>query len=138
MEEQVQKTNAGKVIGIIAFVISLIAFLISIIPIIGTFGIFIGVPAIILAVIALIITSKNKGKKGLIIAALIISFIANCVSGWQLYVGMNVIDEEIINTVDKVDTKSLEDELNGIMNESLDSLNGTVNKMQNGLDSLPE
>jgi len=143
MEDQVKKSNTGKVLGIIAFVISLIAILISIIPILGTFGIFIGIPAIILAIIALIITNKNKGKKGLIITALIISFIANSVSGWQLYYGMQAVSD--IENIDlnlkdslKVNLNSLEDELNNIENESMDSLNTTVNKMQNGLDSLPK
>ena len=141
MEEQVQKSNAGKVLGIISFILSIIALLVSIIPLLGTIGIFIAAPAIILALIAFFVANKNKGKKGLIITAIIISFLANCASGWQLYVGMqakSMIENEVIENMDKVDTQSLEDELNGIMNESMDSLNGTVNQMQNGLDSLSD
>ncbi len=142
MEEQVKKSNASKMLGIIAFAISLLVLLVSIIPILGTFGIFIGVPSLILAVIALIISNKRKGKKGLIIAAIIISFIANAVSGWQLYYEMNSRTEieSLNNTLDKginkTDNKSLEDELNNAMNESMDSLGSSVNQMQQGLDSV--
>ena len=141
MEEQVKKSNLGKVLGIIAFILSIIALLISIIPLLGTIGIFIAAPAIILAIVAFFVANKNNGKKGLIITAIILSFIANCVSGWQLYVGMaakSMIENEMIESIDKVDTQSLEDELNDIMNESLDSLTGTVNQMQSGLDSLSD
>jgi hypothetical protein len=142
MEEQVQKSKAGKILGIISFVIAIIALLISVIPILGTFGIFIGVPALILAVIALILAIKGKGKKGLIITALILSFIANSVSGWQFYYEMNSISEieNLSNSLDEglnnVDTKSLEDELNDAMNQSMDSLGGDIDQMQQGLDSI--
>ncbi len=142
MEEQVKKSKAGKILGIISFVIAVISLLISVIPILGTFGVFVGVPALILAVVALIIAIKGKGKKGLIITALILSFIANSVSGLQLYYEMNSPSEiENINNIlddglNNVDTKSLEDELNDAMNQSMDSLGGDVNKMQKGLDSI--
>ncbi|MBI5542118.1 MAG: hypothetical protein HY951_18825 [Bacteroidia bacterium] len=141
MEEQVKKSNAGKILGIISFVIAIIALLVSVIPILGTIGIFVGIPAIILSIIALIIAIKGKGKKGLIITALILSFVANSVSGWQLYYEMNSISEieNSINSLEElnnIDTKSLEDELNDAMNESLDSMGGDVDKMQQGLDSV--
>lgn len=141
MEEQVKKSNAGKILGIISFVIAIIALLISVIPILGTMGIFVGIPAIILSVVALIIAIKGKGKKGLIITALILSFVANSVSGWQLYYEMNSISEieNSINSLEdlnNIDTQSLEDELNDAMNQSLDSMGGNVDEMQQGLDSV--
>ena len=142
MEVQGQKSKAGKFLGIISFVIAIIAMLISLIPILGTFGIFISIPALILSIIALIISIKGKGKKGLIISALIISILANSISGWQLYYEMDSISEieNLNNTLNedlnKVDTKSLEDELNDAMNQSMDSLGGDVDQMKQGLDSV--
>jgi hypothetical protein len=138
MEEQVQKSNAGKGLGIAAFVVALVAIVISFIPCLGMYALVPGVIAIILAVIAFTQAKKGNGAKGLIIAALIISIVGTAIASWQLYVIMNAKDviEENLMDFDKIDTKSLEDELNNAMNESMDSLNTTVNQMQNGLDSV--
>lgn len=139
MEEQIQKTNAGKGLGIAAFIVALVAIVISFIPCLGMYALVPGVIAIILAIIAFSQAKKGNGSKGLIIAALIISIVGTSIAGWQLYVIMNaksIIDENLIENFNNIDTKSLEDELNNAMNESLDSLNTNVNQMQNGLDSL--
>lgn len=139
MEEQIQKTNAGKGLGIAAFIVALVAIVISFIPCLGMYALVPGVIAIILAIIAFSQAKKGNGAKGLIIAALIISVVGTSIAGWQLYVIMNaksIIDENLIENFNNIDTKSLEDELNNAMNESLDSLNTSVNQMQNGLDSL--
>ena len=139
MEEQIQKTNAGKGLGIAAFIVALVAIIISFIPCLGMYALVPGVIAIILAIIAFSQAKKGNGSKGLIIAALIISIVGTSIAGWQLYVIMNaksIIDENLIENFNNIDTKSLEDELNNAMNESLDSLNTSVNQMQNGLDSL--
>jgi hypothetical protein len=140
MEEQVQKSNAGKGLGIASFVTALVAIVFSFVPCLGMYALVPGGIAIILAIIAYSQATKGNGSKGLIIAALIISIVGTAIASWQFYVWMNaksMIENEIINSIENVDTKSLEDELNGIMNESLDSLSGTVDQMQEGLDSLP-
>jgi len=139
MEEQIQKTNAGKGLGIAAFIVALVAIVISFIPCLGMYALVPGIIAIVLAIIAFSQAKKGNGSKGLIIAALIISIVGTSIAGWQLYVIMNaksIIDEDLIENFNKVDTKSLEDELNDAMNQSLDSLNSSVDQMQNGLDSV--
>lgn len=139
MEEQVQKTNAGKGLGIAAFVTALVAIVFSFVPCLGMYALAPGGIAIILAVIAFSQAKRGNGAKGLIIAALVISIIGTAIASWQFYVFMNakdIIENEFINSLEQVDTQSLEDELNDIMNESLDSLTGTVDQMQEGLDSL--
>jgi hypothetical protein len=139
MEEQIQKTNAGKGLGIAAFVVALVAIVISFVPCLGMYALVPGVIAIILAIIAFSQAKKGNGAKGLIIAALIISIVGTSIAGWQLYVIMNaksIMEETLDSNFNKIDTKSLEDELNNAMNESMDSLNSSVNQMQNGLDSV--
>jgi len=138
MEEQIQKSNAGKGLGIAAFVVALVAIVISFIPCLGMYALVPGVIAIILAIIAFSQAKKGNGAKGLIIAALIISIAGTAIASWQLYVIMNaksVIEESLLD-FNKIDTKSLEDELNNAMNESLDSLNSSVDQMESGLDSV--
>jgi hypothetical protein len=138
MEEQVQKSTAGKGLGIAAFIIAVVAIVVSFIPCLGMYALVPGIIAIVLAIIAFSQAKNGNGKKGLIIAALIISVVGTAIASWQLYVIMNAktMIEENLNDFDKIDTKSLEDELNNAMNESMDSLNTTVNQMQNGLDSI--
>jgi hypothetical protein len=139
MEEQIQKTKAGKGLGIAAFVVALVAIVISFIPCLGMYALVPGVIAIVLAIIAFSQAKKGNGAKGLIIAALVISIVGTSIAGWQLYVIMNaksILEENFNGNFNKIDTKSLEDELNNAMNESLDSLNSSVNQMQNGLDSV--
>ena len=141
MEEQVQKSNAGKILGIIAFVIAIVGIVISFIPCLGMYGLAPCGIAIILAVIAFVQAKNANSPKGLIIAALIISVVGTGLAAWQMTVWMNAKSEietsiNALNELNNIDTKSLEDELNDAMNQSLDSLGGAVDQMQQGLDSV--
>jgi len=138
MEEQVQKSNAGKGLGIAAFVIAVVGIVISFIPCLGMYGLVPCGIALILAIIAFVQAKKANSSKGLIIAALVISIIGTTIASWQLYVLMNTKSspETDKDAVEKIDTKSLNDELNDAMNESMDSLGSSVEQMQQGLDSV--
>ncbi len=139
MEEQVKKSNAGKTLGIIAFVIAVVGIVISFIPCLGMYGLAPCGIALILAIVAFVQAKKANGSKGLIIAALVISIIGTSIASWQLYVLMNAksfIETDLKDAIENIDTKSLEDELNNAMNESMDSLGSSVNQMQQGLDSV--
>ena len=138
MEEQVQKSNAGKGLGIAAFVIAVVGIVISFIPCLGMYGLVPCGIALILAIIAFVQAKKANSSKGLIIAALVISIIGTTIASWQLYVLMNTKSspETDKDAVEKIDTKSLNDELNDAMNESMDSLGSSVDQMQQGLDSV--
>jgi len=138
MEELVQKSNAGKGLGIAAFVIAVVGIVISFIPCLGMYGLVPCGIALILAIIAFVQAKKANSSKGLIIAALVISIIGTTIASWQLYVLMNTKSspETDKDAVEKIDTKSLNDELNDAMNESMDSLGSSVEQMQQGLDSV--
>ena len=139
MEEQVQKSNAGKGLGIAAFVVAVVGIVISFIPCLGMYGLVPCGIALILAIIAFVQAKKVNGSKVLIIAALVISIVGTIIASWQLYVIMNAksfLETDFKDAIENVNTKSLEDELNNAMNESMDSLSGTVDKMQQGLDSV--
>ena len=139
MEEQIQKSNAGKGLGIAAFVIAVVGIVISFIPCLGMYGLVPCGIALILAIIAFIQAKKANGSKGLIIAALVISIVGTSIASWQLYVLMNAksfLETDLKDAVEKIDIKSLNDELNDAMNESMDSLGSSVDQMQQGLDSV--
>ena len=138
MEELVQKSNAGKGLGIAAFVIAVVGIVISFIPCLEMYGLVPCGIALILAIIAFVQAKKANSSKGLIIAALVISIIGTTIASWQLYVLMNTKSspETDKDAVEKIDTKSLNDELNDAMNESMDSLGSSVDQMQQGLDSV--
>ena len=139
MEEQVQKSNAGKGLGIAAFVIAVVGIVISFIPCLEMYGLVPCGIALILAIIAFVQAKKANSSKGLIIAALVISIIGTTIASWQLYVLMNAksfIEGDFKDAIEKIDTKSLNDELNDAMNESMDSLGSSVEQMQQGLDSV--
>ena len=139
MEEQVQKSNAGKGLGIAAFVIAVVGIVISFIPCLGMYGLVPCGIALILAIIAFIQAKKANGSKGLIIAALVISIVGTSIASWQLYDLMNAksfLETDLKDAVEKIDIKSLNDEFNDAMNESMDSLGSSVDQMQQGLDSV--
>jgi len=139
MEEQVKKSGAAKGLGIAAFVVAVVGIVISFIPCLGMYGLIPCGIALIIAIIAITIAVRTNSPKGLIIAALIISILGTAIASWQLYVLINAksyIENDFKDAIEKIDTKSLEDELNNAMNESLDSLGGAINKMQQGLDSV--
>ena len=139
MEEQIQKSNAGKGLGIAAFVIAVVGIVISFIPCLGMYGLVPCGIALILAIIAYIQAKKANASKGLIIAALVISIVGTSIASWQLYVLMNAksfLETDLKDAVEKIDIKSLNDELNDAMNESMDSLGSSVDQMQQGLDSV--
>lgn len=141
MEEQLLKTNAGRGLGIAAFVVALAAIVFSFIPCLGMYALVPGAVALILAVIAYSQATRGNGSKGLIIAALVISLVGTAIASWQFYVWMNAksyVEDTIINEFNKIDKNALEDELNAIMNESIDSLESSFGEMKEGLDSLPE
>jgi phosphotransferase system glucose/maltose/N-acetylglucosamine-specific IIC component len=80
MEEQVQKTKAGLGLGIAGLVVGIVAIPVSFISCFVWYPIAFAVVALILSIIGMVMASQNNGKKGLIIAALIISIFATGLS----------------------------------------------------------
>ncbi len=80
-------SNAHQTLGILGLVFGIIALVISFIPCLGIYALFPGIIAVILSIIGLVLANKNGiTKKGLIIAALVISVLATLIAGYQFYV----------------------------------------------------
>jgi len=137
MEELVQKSNAGKGLGIAAFVIAVVGIVISFIPCLGMYGLVPCGIALILAIIAFVQAKKANSSKGLIIAALAISIVGTSIALWQLMNTKSSLETDK-DAIEKIDIKKSlnDDEFNNGMNESVDSLGSSVEQMQQGLDSV--
>jgi len=137
MEELVQKSNAGKGLGIAAFVIAVVGIVISFIPCLGMYGLVPCGIALILAIIAFVQAKKANSSKGLIIAALVISIVGTSIALWQLMNTKSSLETDK-DAIEKIDIKKSlnDDEFNNGMNESVDSLSSSVEQMQQGLDSV--
>jgi len=137
MEELVQKSNAGKGLGIAAFVIAVVGIVISFIPCLGMYGLVPCGIALILAIIAFVQAKKANSSKGLIIAALAISIVGTSIALWQLMNTKSSLETDK-DAIEKIDIKKSlnDDEFNNGMNESVDSLSSSVEQMQQGLDSV--
>jgi len=137
MEELVQKSNAGKGLGIAAFVIAVVGIVISFIPCLGMYGLVPCGIALILAIIAFVQAKKANSSKGLIIAALVISIVGTSIALWQLMNTKSSLETDK-DAIEKIDIKKSlnDDEFNNGMNESVDSLGSSVEQMQQGLDSV--
>ena len=137
MEELVQKSNAGKGLGIAAFVIAVVGIVISFIPCLGMYGLVPCGIALILAIIAFVQAKKANSSKGLIIAALVISIVGTSIALWQLMNTKSSLETDK-DAIEKIDIKKSlnDDEFNNGMNESMDSLGSSVEQMQQGLDSV--
>ena len=108
MSEETQTSTAGKGLGIAGFVLGLLALLFSFIPCLGMYAVFPGVIAIILAAVALMQANKGGAKKGLIIAALVVSVIGTGVAVWQYTVLSNAL-EDAGGTLEGIMDKAKED-----------------------------
>ena len=137
MEELVQKSNAGKGLGIAAFVIAVVGIVISFIPCLEMYGLVPCGIALILAIIAFVQAKKANSSKGLIIAALAISIVGTSIALWQLMNTKSSLETDK-DAIEKIDIKKSlnDDEFNNGMNESVDSLSSSVEQMQQGLDSV--
>ncbi|MCX6257786.1 MAG: hypothetical protein NTW49_07835 [Bacteroidia bacterium] len=74
--ETYQKSTAGKALGIAGFVLGIMALLLSFIPYIGVIAIIPGGMGIIFSAVGIVQATRNNGRNGLLLAALIVSIIA--------------------------------------------------------------
>jgi len=112
--------DAGKSLGIAALVIGIIGFLISCLP---GIGLLLGIIGIGLSISGLIQANKHRAKKGLIIAALIISIIVSLIGfAWLSFIYKS--------------SDGFEDLIDEINNENFYDINDELNKIDNNFDSL--
>lgn len=113
MDQSNAPSTKGKGLGLAAMIIGIVALLFSIIPFFGIAAIYLGVPGLILGVIAFFMAkSGNNPKKGIIIAGIILNFLATAWAGYQAYsfakAAANIGDDlqHMIDTM-KIDTTSM-------------------------------
>lgn len=112
--------EAGKSLGIAALVIGIIGFLISCFP--GV-GLLLGIIGLGLSIAGLIQANKHRAKKGLLIAALVISIIVSLIGfAWLSFIYKS--------------SDGFEDIFDEINNENFYDINDALDKMDNDFDSL--
>lgn len=151
MSEIIQrKSNAGQVLGIVGLILGIISLLIAFIPCIGVMALLPGGIAILLCLIGLAQANNNDAPKGLLITALIISFIATSIAGlWGLVLSEGSDWEhwkdkiEILDDLQDLDGDStldnLEDDMDKLEDDDSNTNDGKKNDTDgNTLDDLED
>ncbi len=132
MEEN-KAPNAGQGLGIAGLVLGIIALIISFIPCLGMWAIVPGIIAVILSGIGFSQASKANAKKGLIIAALVISLVGTAIAAWQFYIFRNAPDK--IEEFGKEFQKAIEEELDA---EDLEDLEEAMEALEGEIEEITE
>lgn len=108
-----ENENAGaasiaKTLGIIGLVIGIIALIVAFIPCFGVYAMYIGGLGLIISIIAFMQAKKANISNGLIVGALVVSFLATAVGYYQYY--------RITSAINQVQTE-LENGLNELQKE---------------------
>jgi gas vesicle protein len=130
MEEN-KSPNAGQGLGIAGLVLGIIALIISFIPCLGMWAIVPGIIAVILSGIGFSQASIANAKKGLIIAALVISLVGTAIAAWQFYIFRNAPDK--LEEFGKEFQKAIEEELDAEdledLEEAMEALEGEIEEI---------
>lgn len=132
MEEN-KAPNAGQGLGIAGLVLGIIALIISFIPCLGMWAIVPGIIAVVLSGIGFSQASKANAKKGLIIAALVISIVGTAIAAWQFYIFRNAPDK--IEQFGKEFQKAIEEELD---DEDLQDLEEAMEELEGEIEDITD
>ncbi|MFC2104696.1 hypothetical protein ACFLS4_05010 [Bacteroidota bacterium] len=132
MEEN-KASNAGQGLGIAGLVLGIIALIISFIPCLGMYALIPGIVAVILSAVGFTQASKANAKKGLIIAALIVSLVGTAIAGWQFYFFRNAPSK--IEEFGKDLQKAIEDEID---EEDLEDLEEAMEELEGEIEEITE
>ena len=132
MEEN-KTSNAGQGFGIAGLVLGIIALIISFIPCLGMWAIIPGIIAIVLSAIGFSQANKANAKKGLVIAALVISIVGTAIAGWQFYVFRNAPSK--LEQFGKEFKKVIEEELN---EDELKDLEEAMEELEGEIEEITE
>jgi|GEM_PF-3558861 len=157
MEEKVQRSNAGKGIGIAGFVISIVALIIFWFPILG---IVLGVLALVFSIIGISAANKHNRPKGFPVAGMIISIISIIIAVlWITVIAsmMGFIQEfsddkldaememyfskEFEDALDEIDTDELEkqlEELGDEIDEATDEMEEAIKESEEEMEEAIE
>ncbi|HAN79340.1 MAG TPA: hypothetical protein DCQ31_17030 [Bacteroidales bacterium] len=138
--EYKERSTEGQILGIIALILGILALIISFIPCIGVLALIPGGVAIILSLIAYSQANKANASKGIIIAALIISFIGTAIAGaWGTimneFADWDKLDSRIENIGNQLD--DLENTMEELEDSTAtDSDTNTLDSLENEMDKL--
>ena len=132
MEEN-KTSNAGQGLGIAGLVLGITALIISFIPCLGMWAIIPGIIAIVLSAIGFSQANKANAKKGLVIAALVISIVGTAIAGWQFYVFRNAPSK--LEQFGKEFKKAIEEELN---EDELKNLEEAMEELEGEIEEITE
>ena len=139
MEEN-KASNAGQGLGIAGLVLGILALIISFVPCLGMYALIPGAVAVALSVIAFSQASKANAKKGIIIAAIVVSIIGTMIAGWQFYIFRNAPSkiEEIGREIQKaIDEEFDEEGLEGL-EEAMEELEGEIEELTEEVEEAVE
>jgi hypothetical protein len=146
-------STEGQVMGIIGIVLGILSLIVAFIPCVGIVAFFPGVLAIVFSIISIVQASNGNGKKGLGIAALVISIVSVVIAVvWIVVIsGTAIFADEVFNKSgkyelfgkefkdafdkeigDEIDRKSITDSLEKALREleeDLDNLDSTTIEM---------
>lgn len=131
--EEIKNKNAGQGLGIAGLVLGIIALIISFIPCLGMYALVPGIIAVILSALGFSQASKANAKKGLIIAALVISIIGTAIAAWQYYIFRNAPAK--IEEIGKEFQRALEEELD---DEDLETLQEAMEELEGEIEDITE
>ena len=131
--EEIRNTNAGQGLGIAGLVLGIIALIISFIPCLGMYALIPGVIAIILSAVGYAQASKSNSKKGLIIAALVISIVGTSIASWQLVIFRNAPSK--LEKIGKEIQKAVDEEFN---DQDMEKLEKAMEELEGTIDSISD
>lgn len=131
--EEIKNPNAGQGLGIAGLVLGIIALIISFIPCLGMYAIAPGVIAIVLSAIGYSQANNANAKKGLIIAALVLSILGTAIAAWQFYIFRNAPAK--IEQFGKEFQKAIEDELD---DEDMEDLENAMEQLEGEIEDLTD
>jgi hypothetical protein len=131
--EEIKNPNAGQGLGIAGLVLGIIALIISFIPCLGMYAIAPGVIAIVLSAIGYSQANNANAKKGLIIAALVLSILGTAIAAWQFYIFRNAPAK--IEQFGKEFQKAIEDELD---DEDMKDLENAMEQLEGEIEDITE
>lgn len=139
-------STEGQVMGIIGIVLGIISLIVAFIPCVGIVAFFPGVLAIVFSIISIVQASNGNGKKGLGIAALIISIVSVVIAAvWIVIIsGTAIFADEVFNKSGKYELfgKEFKDAFDKEIGDEIDrksitdSLEKALRDLEHDLDQL--
>jgi hypothetical protein len=139
-------STEGQVMGIIGIVLGILSLIVAFIPCVGIVAFFPGALAVVFSIISIVQASNGNGKKGLGIAALVISIVSIVIAAvWLIIIsGTAFVADEVFNKSEKFQVfgKEFKDAFEKEMGDEVDrkaivdSLEKALQDLEKDLDEM--